>query len=311
MSRVKLNLLERCAVEIIWAVCWFITLLPHFVLYYILAPTIKVVLYHIIRYRRKVVTENLRASFPERSVEERDAISSRFYTILAEIIVSIIAMTHRRSIESVFSTMATDPKTAVLAEPELHTNSWVALTAHYGLWEYLVVWSRLSNQRLLAVYHPLQNRIFDELFKRFRAQKMVETMPSSETIRFVIRNGATYKGESYVLGLIADQNPPRLLENNWYSFLNQDTIFFEGGEKIAMRVGLPVYFAYQHRHARGKYDFRMRQIWDGVESVEPTEITRRYVEELQAEIRRCPEMWLWSHKRWKAKRDPQTEERSV
>ncbi|MFR9555685.1 MAG: lauroyl acyltransferase, partial [Rikenellaceae bacterium] len=77
------------------------------------------------------------------------------------------------------------------------------------------------------------------------------------------------------------------------------TIFFAGGEKIALNLNLPVYFIYQTRVGRGRYEFGYELIHDGVESVEPYEITRRYVEKLEAVIRANPHLWLWSHRRWK------------
>ncbi len=291
--------------ECIWGACWLLGALPHAVLYNVIAPITKFVLHTVVRYRRRVVEDNLNNCFADRTPQERAEICSDFYTILSEIIISTMTLANRGSYKSVFPNAKSDmhPEGIIKMGEEIGDNSWVALTTHFGLWEYLVVWSHVLDQRLMAVYHPLQNVLFDELFKRFRRYKKVEPIASAETIRFTMKNGATYKGESYVLGLIADQNPPYLPGSNWYSFLGRDTIFFEGGEKIALRVGLPVYFGYQERVARGKYNFRLKMLWDGTESVEPTEITRRYVAELERIIREEPSMWLWSHKRWKAQRD--------
>ena len=105
------------------------------------------------------------------------------------------------------------------------------------------------------------------------------------------------------MGLIADQNPPRRPDSHWFRFLNQDTIFFDGGEKLALKCRLPVYFVRLERRRRGCYEMSFVPIYDGEEPVGPNEITERYVRLLEAEIRRCPELWIWSHKRWKHKRD--------
>ena len=98
-------------------------------------------------------------------------------------------------------------------------------------------------------------------------------------------------------------NPPRRPDSRWFRFLNQDTIFFDGGEKLALRCQLPVYFVKMERLRRGRYEMSFELIYDGKEEVAEYEITQRYVRMLEAEIRRRPELWMWSHRRWKHKRN--------
>ena len=62
---------------------------------------------------------------------------------------------------------------------------------------------------------------------------------------------AASDGKNLVMGLIADQNPPRRPDSRWFRFLNQDTIFFDGGEKLALRCKLPVYFVKMEPPAAG------------------------------------------------------------
>ena len=104
------------------------------------------------------------------------------------------------------------------------------------------------------------------------------------------------------LCLIADQNPPKRPDSHWFRFLNQDTIFFDGGEKLALRCHLPVYFVRMDRLRRGRYEMSFVPLYDGVEEVAPNEITERYVRELERVICEQPELWIWSHRRWKHKR---------
>ena len=125
-----------------------------------------------------------------------------------------------------------------------------------------------------------------------------------ESLRFYLRNRAGgIGGRNLVMGLIADQNPPRRPDSRWFRFLNQDTIFFDGGEKLALRCQLPVYFVKMERLRRGRYEMSFELIYDGKEEVAEYEITQRYVRMLEAEIRRRPELWMWSHRRWKHKRN--------
>ncbi len=307
----ELNILQRIMLEIVWAGCWLIGRLPHFVQFRILAPSLRFIIYRILRYRVKVVRMNLNNSFPERSDDERVEICDKFYTTLSEVMISTMALSNKSSYRNMFRENPSRMKGDMYCmRDEYNDESWIALTAHFGLWEYMLFWSTFSNQRLLAVYHPLENRVFEELFKRLRNHHKVETIPSKESLRFAMRHKKTYLGESYLLGLIADQNPPNRPQSHWYNFLGQDTIFFDGGEKIALKINLPVRFIYQRRLSPGRYEMHYHMIWDGEEQVEPNEITSRYVAMLESVIREQPEMWLWSHRRWKAKRRLQQNDES-
>ncbi len=297
MSNSKLNFWERVALEIIWFSCRTVAILPHWFRYYVIADGLYFLLYTCLKYRVKVVDKNLENSFPEKSESERKEIRKQFYHYLAEIFVSSLSLASKRSRKTILSNAEGAPISKMRAETI--GQSWVALTAHYGLWEYLIFWAQYADQSLIAVYHPLENKIFDELFRRLRNHQNVVTVPLKETIRFCLDHQDGVEGRNYVIGLIADQNPPRRPNSEWFKFLNQDSIFFDGGEKIALKLKLPVYFIYQRRISRGMYQYEYDLIHDGVESVEPYEITRRYIERLERLIQETPHLWLWSHRRWK------------
>ncbi len=297
MKSSNLNFWQRVALESVWFSCRVVSVLPRWFRYYVIAELIYFFVYRCCRYRIKVVDKNLKNSFPEKSEQERRAIRKQFYHYLAEVIVSTISLASKRSKEAILSNTEGAPISKF--REITHGQSWVALTAHYGLWEYLMFWAQFSNQSLVAVYHPLENKIFDELFRRLRNHKNVVTVPLKETVRFCLEHQDGVNGLNYVVGLIADQNPPRRPTSKWFTFLNQDSIFFDGGEKIALKLKLPVYFIYQKRIRRGIYQFEYELIHDGVEGVEPHEITRRYIEKLELLIQETPHLWLWSHRRWK------------
>ena len=104
------------------------------------------------------------------------------------------------------------------------------------------------------------------------------------------------------LQLPLDRLAANRLRQSKIIFLNQDTIFFDGGEKLALRCTLPVYFVKMSRLRRGRYEMSFELIYDGKEEVAEYEITQRYVRKLERMICECPELWMWSHRRWKHKR---------
>ncbi len=141
---------------------------------------------------------------------------------------------------------------------------------------------------VVAVYHPLRSPVMECLYQRLRNSSFATTVAMKECVRFYVRHRETgIGGKNMVLGLIADQNPP---------------IFFDGGEKLALKFRLPVYFVRMERIQRGRYRMSFELLYDGVEEVAENEITERYVRRLESMICERPELWMWSHRRWKHKR---------
>ncbi len=297
MSKKKLNTAERLALELIWIQCKLISWTPFWFRYRVLAPFIYFIIYRCVGYRKGVVSSNLRNSFPEKSESEIREIEKNFYIYFAEILVSTISLARRK--------LRLNPQIVnKLKDVKRETNaqSWVLLTAHNGLWEYFGFWGSFIDQCIVAVYHPLGSPIFDELLKRLRTFDHVELVPLNECVRFCLKNREGIDGRPLAIGLIADQNPPLRPNSTWYKFLNQDTVFFDGGEKLAQKLSLPTYFVYQRRVSPGTYEIEYEKICDADEELESGEITRRYVERLEQVINECPYLWLWSHRRWKHKR---------
>ena len=140
--------------------------------------------------------------------------------------------------------------------------------------------------------------MFEHFYRRLRnlAPTIIRT-PMKETLRYYLRNRG--QGKGVILGLISDQSPNMRPDTEWFRFLNQDTAFVEGGEKFATRFHIPAYFVNVKRLAPGRYEVRFDELYDGVEDISEGEFTRRYARALEAMIRETPELWMWSHKRWK------------
>lgn len=302
MHRPELNILQRVGLEILWAVSRLFAVLPYWFKYYVVENLLFFVLYYCLRYRMKVVRGNLRRSFPEKSGRELRRICRGFYLSLSEVFVDTVNMAHmsRVKIRRIISVKDLDAHIRAV-----EGRDWVCLMAHYGCWEYGACWGYYDpSQLLVSVYHPLRNPVMECFYLRLRNAVNTVTVPMKECVRFYLRSrSAEADGRPCVLGLIADQNPPRRPDSRWFRFLNQDTIFFDGGEKLALRFRLPVYFGWLERIGRGRYRLRFERLYDGEEPVGENEITERYVRKLESVIRERPELWLWSHRRWKHKRE--------
>ena len=302
MKTTKLTLIQRIGLETLWLGARVFAVMPYWFKYYVVENLLFVLLYYCLRYRMKVVKTNLRNSFPEKDERELAVIRRRFYYTLAEIFVDTINLADLtpekgRSLLTV--------KGLEEQKERVGGRDWIAMTAHFGCWEYCSFWGLYDpTQIVVAVYHPLRSKIVEAFYQRLRNGDYATTVSMKESLRFYLRNREKgIDGKNLAMGLIADQNPPRRPDSRWFRFLNQDTIFFDGGEKLALRCQLPVYFVKMERLRRGRYEMSFEQIYDGKEEVAEYEITERYVRMLETEIRRRPELWMWSHRRWKHKRN--------
>lgn len=302
MNAVKLNLLQRIGLEILWASARLFAMTPHWFKYYLVEPLLFFLLYHCLRYRRRVVAENLGRSFSERSEAERRTLCRKYYHTLAEVSIDTLNMAHMppRKLRRAFSVRHVEEHNRAVAGRD-----WIAMLAHYGCWEYGSYWGLYAEQQMLvAAYHPLHNPVIEAFYRRLRGDgRIMRAVPMGDFLRFYLRHrDEGIEGRRLALGLIADQNPPLRPDSHWFRFLNQETVFFDGAEKLALRCRLPVYFAWTDRVGRGRYELTFKRIYDGEEPVAPNEITERYVRLLEAMIVARPELWIWSHRRWKHKR---------
>ena len=292
--------------SLVWGCCRLIGAMPHWLRYYVLQDTIYFIVYKCLRYRVGVVTENLRNSFPDRPMAEIKRIRRSFYHNLSEIFISTVSQA-AMSDDDCRRRVRVKNLDEVLSD--LRGRDALLSTAHFGCWEYCSYWGLYErSQMLVAVYHPLRSKVMERLYQRLRNYENSMTVAMKDSLRFYLRNRERgIEGKNLVMGLIADQNPPRRPDSHWFRFLNQDTIFFDGGEKLALRCRLPVYFVRMDRLQRGRYRMSFVPLYDGEEQVAPNEITERYVRELERVIRERPELWMWSHRRWKHKRMPDAE----
>lgn len=264
---------------------------------FLLSDVIRWVLRYVVRYRLDVVRENLKNSFPEKSEQELREIEKRFYNHLADVFLETMSVSSvsKRAIKRRMEFVNLEG-----IERQTEGVSWIAAMAHYGSWEYAVNYSLFTkHDAVLAVYRPLSDKGFDMYFHKVRSRFGAQTVAMNDIAREIIR---CQRMQSHVaVALIADQTPPRNETHPWFVFLNQKTQFFMGTEKIALKLGLPVAFLHIDKVKRGYYKAWFEVIYDGKEQVEEYEITRRYITKLEEMIRQRPELWMWSHKRWKHK----------
>ena len=286
---------QRLALELLWALCSTIGYMPRWIRHGILQRFIYILL-RMIRYRYGVMRSNISLSFPEKSPQEVKQIIRGSYNTLAEVIIDTICLAgakRRGDLNHVTWVNADEHRARTKGR------DWIAMASHFGCWEYFPLWSLTdSDTHFMGVYHPLKNAIFEHFYRRIRNfAPNYHQVTMQDTVRHYIKNRSADRG--IALGLISDQTPNLRADTEWFDFFGRKTAFIDGSEKLAMRFHIPIYFVHIERVKAGHIAVRFDEIYDGVEEVEPNEITRRYVVALESMIREHPELWLWSHKRWK------------
>jgi len=252
---------------------------------------------YVARYRRKVILDNLRNSFPEKTERERWLIARKFYRFMCDLFIETVKVTNidtpqmnrrmRYSNPEIFDDLYRKGKQVF----------WV--NGHYGNWEWLATLEHTIPYHHATLYRPLNNKIFDKFFHDMRTKYGTGVIPSKSAIRAINQ----YMQEKHLTALcfLADQAPTRDAIPYWTTFLNQDTPVFTGVEKLARRYNTAVLYYEVRRVKRGYYEVDVTLIAENAAETAEMEITEKHVRLLEETIRRNPQYWLWSHRRWKHK----------
>jgi len=274
---------------------YFISLLPFWLLY-CLSDFLFVLLYHVFGYRRKIVFQNLRNSFPEKSEVELKIIERKFYRYFCDLVLETL-----KSITISKSSLAKRVKfsdTEIFEEYYKNDQSVIIAMGHFGNWE--LGGARFAIEpfhQLFVIYHPLQNKYFDGLVYRMRTRLGNGLYSMKDSLRGIIGDRKKLTATAF----IADQTPsPK--GAHWMQFLNQDTPVFTGTGKISKKMQYPVVYIGIHRLKRGQYEMRAEKLVENPAELDDLQIVEAFTKRLEEDIVKQPEIWLWTHRRWKHKR---------
>ena len=279
----------------------FQSIQPYWLLY-LKSDLYYLLVYHVARYRRKVVRQNLLRSFPEKDAKSIKTIEKHFYRNLCNLVVEGPKM--MRMGPNGYRKRLTFVNTELIAQlEEKHKNIFFAIP-HSGNWEWFgKMIPELSHHKGLAVYKRVQNSVFERLMLYMRTKDCNLEMVESNS---VLRRLAQLRDTPNAVLMMADQTPHGLATDYWTEFLHQDTCWFTGIERIAQKLDYAIVFVSMKRQGRGRYEIAFEMVTDNPKETASGEIMERYVRCVERFIEANPDNWLWSHRRWKHER-PQTE----
>ena len=273
---------------------WLFSALPFRVLY-VLSDFNYLLMYHVGRYRRKVVRENLEKSFPEKTEAERLQIERKFYRYLSDYMLEDLKLLHM-SAEDLCQRMIYKNTEQYLELTEKY-GGIIVMIPHYANYEWLIGMGSVMKPGdvPVQVYKPLKDKYLNELFKQIRSRFGGYNIPKHSTAREIIK--LKREGKNMVVGLITDQWPSG--DSYWTTFMGQETAFLNGAERIAKMMNFPVFYCELTKTRRGYCEAEFKLMTEAPKETVEGEITDMFAHELEQTIRREPAYWLWSHKRWK------------
>ena len=265
---------------------------------YALGTFIYFVMFDVFRWRRDQVAGDIARAFPEKTAQERERILRQSYRNIADVVMEAI-WGFGASAEALARRVTFENRDLVDAARAAR-QSVVLLTPHFCNWEWLLpAGGSYFSLPIDAVYQKQRVEFLDIFLRDARSRFGGKPIVREDFVYELMNRAATPRGYA----LIADQTPPRDDKKHWSRFLNRDTAFFIGAEKVARFLDSPVLYVAMRRVARGRYSVRLVALamppFDSDSELEETPIMERFARVLEAAVRESPADWLWLQKRWK------------
>ena len=278
------------------ALIYGISYLPLPVLYFI-SDFLYLLLYRIFAYRVKVCNANLKKALPNKTEEEIKIIEKKFYAHLCDVIVETIKSFTISPKELKKRMKLQNPE--VLADVYRTNRKMIAVTGHYGNWEWAAITLPFQSQyNAQGVYLAIKNPVINRAMIKSRSRFGIDLLEAGK----IYQELENRKSILSITGFIADQSPSKPEKGIWMHFLNQETVVATGTERYAALHEMAVAFGKIRKIKRGYYTLEYELVTENAALEKPGFVSLKHTAILEKIIQEEPQFWLWSHKRWKHKR---------
>lgn len=279
---------------LVYPFLWLVSILP-FRLLYAFSDFLYFWIYRIFGYRKKVVQDNLKLVFPEKSQSEINTITIKFYHHLCDMIVE--AIKSLTITEKEMKEHFTFSNVELVQELDKNKRSIAFMCAHYGSWEWIFILQSYVPTKGYAVYKKLGNKYFDNLVKGIRAKYNSYLITTKETVPILIKSKV--EGNATLCGFVSDQTAKPDTALHWGKFMGYTVPMHTGAEILAKRLDMAVVFFRVKRLKRGYYETTFETIALHPKEYGNFEITDKFFKLVEKQIAEAPQYYLWTHKRWK------------
>ena len=273
---------------------------------YKLSNILYIVLYYVVGYRKKLVRKNLSNAFPDKETIALKRIEQLFYRHFVDIIIESFQIKAWKKGSFNNQIQFSEAAKAILNHYERSEQSIIMVLGHYGNWEWAgACMGANTNFDQVIIYKPIKDKAIEQIINTNRSKFDTEVVPMNNAFRHLLQKKTTFS-----VSMNADQSP-RGHDVYWTTFLNQETAFFNGPEKFAKKLGLPMLYTSIKKERRGSYLIELQELYNGKDELIENQLTEAFVRSLECDIKAVPEYWLWSHNRWKRNRKKPMQEGST
>lgn len=283
---------------LVYPFLWCISMLP-FKILYLFSDFAYLIVYYIIGYRKETVRENLALALPHLSAEERLLIEKKSFRHLCDMFLEMIkTMTiSKKEIEKRFVFTNIE----VYKNLETQEKSIAMMLAHYASYEWVISMNAYVKFSAYAIYKKIANPYFDKLVRNIRSEFKATLITTKETIPTIIKNSKS--GELSIYGFASDQSPKISSAFHWQKFMGIEVPVHTGAEILAKKYNMNMIFLKVKIVKRGFYEASFEVLSENAKEVPNYEITDKFLTLVEQQIYEAPEYYLWTHKRWKHKRE--------
>lgn len=281
---------------LVYPIIWLISLLPLRILY-VFSDFIFFFIYHIFGYRKKVVFDNLKLAFPEKSDSELKGIQKKFFHHFVDIFIEMIksfTISEKEIIKRYrFSNIE------VINDVEKKGKSIILMGSHYGNWEWVITLNKFISFEGFAAYTKINNKYFDKKIRETRERLGANFVETFKFVPFIESNKKNKVLSIY--GLLSDQSPQLHKAKYFSKFMGVKVPIHTGAEFQGKKHDLAIVMIKTKKLKRGYYDTTFKVLAQNPNDFKDNEITDLFLRELENQIREKPEFYFWTHKRWKHK----------
>jgi len=273
-----------------------ISRLPFWILY-VFSDFLFVISYYVIRYRRVLVRNNLKNSFPEKGTGELRTIEKNFYRNLCDYAVETLKLLTISRKELGKRMVFRNPDVA--NEFLRRGQSLLNLASHNFNWEWLLTAGSITLEgQMDFVYQPINHPFFERVSLASRTRFGAHPIPRDKVAREIVSRKSIARN----VAIVGDQYPGFKNDKKYaIRFMNQDTVFFYGSSQLAQLTQYPVFYYQLRKIKRGYYEATIVELAQPPYAKDDDHVLVHYVREVEHLIRERPSEWLWSHNRWKTR----------
>lgn len=251
--------------------------------------------HYIIGYRKKVVLENLRNSFPEKSDKELKQIEKKFFKNFFDYMVETFkALTIS---ETELRVRMQHINQDLFHEAKAEGKNIIFLAGHVFNWEWITALAKiLPQENSHPVYRKVNSSFWNDQIVKVRNRFGNKSLEDKEVLRHILRN--PNNGNSTYM-FVADQSPEIQNVDQGLKFLNQMTPVFIGYDKLATRMDLAFIYCEMKKVKRGYYQINYHRIYPDDEKFREYEVVKKFHHLLNDTVTKRPDNYLWTHRRWK------------